>query len=60
MPAICRYRGYGWQYRELFYNPDTYVVDFTTLSVGMMATFWYRNDAALPLIYPPRIRRGSG
>ena len=54
MPVICRYRGYGWQYRELFINPDTYVVDFTTLSVGMMATFWYRNDAPMPLIYPPQ------
>ena len=31
-----------------------YVVDFTTLSVGMMATFWYRNDAPMPLIYPPQ------
>lgn len=39
---------------NFFINPDTYVVDFTTLSVGMMATFWYRNDAPMPLIYPPQ------
>ena len=39
---------------NFFINPDTYVVDFTTLSVVMMATFWYRNDAPMPLIYPPQ------
>jgi len=30
------------------------VVDFTTLSVGMRCTFWYRADAPVPLIYPPQ------
>ncbi len=35
-------------------GPDTYVVDFTTLSVGMQATFWYRTDVPVPLIYPPQ------
>ena len=35
-------------------TPDTYVVDFTTLSVGMRCTFWYRADAPTPLIYPPQ------
>ena len=34
-------------------NPDTYVVDCETLSVGMMCTFWYRMDTPMPLIYPP-------
>ena len=35
-------------------SPDTYVVDYETLSVGMMCTFWYRMDAPMPLIYPPQ------
>lgn len=35
-------------------TPSTYVVDFTTLSVGMRCTFWYRADAPVPLIYPPQ------
>ena len=35
-------------------TPSTYVVDFETLSVGMMCTFWYRMDAPVPLIYPPQ------
>ncbi len=35
-------------------TPTTYVVDFVTLEVGMMCTFWYRLDAPAPLIYPPQ------
>ena len=35
-------------------SPSTYVVDYTTLSVGMRATFWYRTDVPVPLIYPPQ------
>ena len=35
-------------------TPAAYVVDFETLSVGMKCTFWYRADAPMPLIYPPR------
>ncbi len=35
-------------------TPSTYVVDFTTLSVGMLCTFWYNADAPVPLIYPPQ------
>lgn len=35
-------------------TPTTYVVDFETLSVGMMCTFWYAMDAPVPLIYPPQ------
>lgn len=35
-------------------TPSTYVVDFETLSVGMMCTFWYETDAPAPLIYPPQ------
>lgn len=35
-------------------TPSTYVVDFTTLRVGMLCTFWYRADAPVPLIYPPQ------
>lgn len=35
-------------------SPSTYVVDYTTLSVGMRCTFWYRADAPVPLIYPPQ------
>lgn len=35
-------------------TPQTYVVDDTTLSVGMLCTFWYRADIPLPLIYPPQ------
>lgn len=35
-------------------TPTTYVVDFLTLEVGMMCTFWYRLDAPAPLIYPPQ------
>lgn len=35
-------------------TPSTYVVDFETLSVGMMCTFWYVADAPMPLIYPPQ------
>lgn len=34
--------------------PTTYVVDFETLSVGMMCTFWYDMNAPMPLIYPPQ------
>lgn len=37
-------------------GPDTYVVDFATLSVGMRTEFWYRTDAPMPLIYPPQYR----
>lgn len=32
----------------------TFVVDWETLSTGMTATFWYRTDAPVPLIYPPQ------
>lgn len=35
-------------------TPSTFVVDWETLSVGMMCTFWYRADAPVPLIYPPQ------
>lgn len=35
-------------------TPATYVVDFETLSVGMLCTFWYEADAPMPLIYPPQ------
>lgn len=35
-------------------TPSTYVVDFETLSVGMLCTFWYEADAPAPLIYPPQ------
>lgn len=35
-------------------TPATYVVDFETLSVGMLCTFWYAADAPMPLIYPPQ------
>lgn len=35
-------------------TPSTYVVDFDTLSVGMLCTFWYAADAPAPLIYPPQ------
>lgn len=35
-------------------SPTTYVVDDTTLSVGMRCDFWYRTDAPVPLIYPPQ------
>lgn len=35
-------------------SPTTYIVDFVTLSVGMMCTFWYRLDVPVPLIYPPQ------
>ena len=35
-------------------TPSTYVVDFETLSVGMLCTFWYAMDAPAPLIYPPQ------
>lgn len=35
-------------------TPSTYVVDFETLSVGMLCTFWYAADAPMPLIYPPQ------
>ncbi len=35
-------------------TPSTYVVDFETLTVGMMCTFWYSMDAPMPLIYPPQ------
>lgn len=35
-------------------TPTTCVVDFVTLEVGMMCTFWYRLDAPAPLIYPPQ------
>lgn len=35
-------------------NASTYVVDFTTLAVGMRCTFWYRTDVPMILIYPPQ------
>ena len=35
-------------------SPNTYVVDFDTLSVGMNCTFWYDSNAPMPLIYPPQ------
>lgn len=35
-------------------TPSTYVLDFDTLSVGMLCTFWYAADAPMPLIYPPQ------
>lgn len=35
-------------------TPATYVVDFETLSVGMLCTFWYATDVPMPLIYPPQ------
>lgn len=36
--------------------PSTYVVDKTTLSVGMSCVFFYRTDVPVPLIYPPQYR----
>lgn len=35
-------------------SPATYVVDYETLSMGMVCTFWYAMDAPVPLIYPPQ------
>ena len=35
-------------------TPSTYVLDFDTLSAGMLCTFWYNADAPMPLIYPPQ------
>ena len=35
-------------------TPSTYVLDFDTLSVGKICTFWYSTDAPMPLIYPPQ------
>lgn len=35
-------------------TPQTFVVGWETLSVGMRTTFWYRTDAPAPLIYPPQ------
>ena len=35
-------------------GPATYVVDWEVLEEGMRCTFWYRKDAPIPLIYPPR------
>ncbi len=35
-------------------SPSTYVADFVTLREGMRATFYYRTDAPVPLIYPPQ------
>ncbi len=35
-------------------TPATYVVDFATLQEGMTATFFYRADVPVPLIYPPQ------
>lgn len=35
-------------------SPTTYVADFVTLREGMQATFYYRTDAPVPLIYPPQ------
>lgn len=35
-------------------TPSTFVVDYTTLSVGMRCTFWHRTDVPVPLIYPPQ------
>lgn len=35
-------------------TPSTFVLDFETLSVGMLCTFWYASDAPMPLIYPPQ------
>lgn len=35
-------------------TPNTFVVDFETLSVGRNCTFWYAADAPAPLIYPPQ------
>lgn len=35
-------------------TPETFVVDWETLSVGQKCTFWYRTDAPVPLIFPPQ------
>ena len=35
-------------------TPSTYVLDFETLSVGMLCTFWYATNVPMPLIYPPQ------
>lgn len=35
-------------------TPSTFVVDFIQLREGMMATFFYRTDVPVPLIYPPQ------
>ncbi len=35
-------------------TPATFVVDWETLSVGNRCMFWYRTDAPMPLVYPPR------
>lgn len=35
-------------------SPSTFVLDFDTLSVGMVCSFWYLADAPMPLIYPPQ------
>lgn len=41
---------------EIVVTSDTYVVDYVMLKEGMRATFYYRTDAPMPLIFPPRYR----
>lgn len=36
------------------FNPDTFVVDYTTLYESMPVTVFYNGNAAAPLIYPPQ------
>lgn len=35
-------------------TPYTFVMDWEPLAVGMEGIFWYRTDAPMVLIYPPR------
>lgn len=35
-------------------TPQTFVVDYKPLGVGMQCTFWYRTDVPTILIYPPQ------
>lgn len=41
---------------EIVVTSDTYVVDYVMLKEGIRATFYYRTDAPMPLIFPPRYR----
>lgn len=37
-------------------TPDTFVMDWQPLSVGMQCVFWYKTNEPVPLIYPPQYR----
>lgn len=44
---------------QILLSADTYVLNCSPLSIGSRATFFYRANAPMPLVYPPRYQAAA-